>query len=233
MSTDEEACISESFHLKCTNEEESGKDKGDNYPIDYEVDEPELSPDGGWGWVIVFSSLMIHIILFGIEKSSGIFFLKFDEAFQQPASITAWVTTVPGGLRSILGPLCSLLTNKFSFRPVVLAGAILMALGMLLTGFASNMALIFFSFAIVEGLGMCLVYSPAVVIVGKYFTKRRGLAVGIASSSFGSFLFPTFIEFAFDYYGYMGAFLLLSGITLNIIVCGSLFTPPPERKLRR
>ncbi|OWF52043.1 monocarboxylate transporter 12-like [Mizuhopecten yessoensis] len=197
-------------------------------------DEDELSPpDGGWGWVIVFGSLVIHIILFGIEKSSGIFFLKFDEKFHQSAIVTAWVTTLPGGLRLILGPLCSMLTNKFSFRPIVMAGAVLMGLGMVLTGFANNMTLVFISFAIIEGLGMSLVYSPAVVIVGKYFTGRRGLAVGIATSSFGSFLFPTFIEFLFDYYGFLGAMLMLAGTSLNIMVCGSLFTPPPERKTRR
>ncbi|XP_060062643.1 monocarboxylate transporter 12-like [Ylistrum balloti] len=205
-----------------------------NASLDDCQEKDELSaPDGGWGWVIVFGSLLIHIILFGIEKSSGIFFLKFDETFQQSAIVTAWVTTVPGGLRSILGPVCSMLTNKFSFRPVVLAGAILMSAGMVLTGLASNLTVVFFTFAIIEGLGMCLVYSPSVVIVGKYFSSKRGLAVGVATSSFGSFLFPTFIEFVFEYYGFLGAFLMLSGVTLNIMVCASLFTPPPERRARR
>jgi MCP family monocarboxylic acid transporter-like MFS transporter 14 len=29
------------------------------------------APDGGWGWVIVFSSLIIHIIMDGITYSLG------------------------------------------------------------------------------------------------------------------------------------------------------------------
>ena len=31
------------------------------------------APDGGWGWVIVFSSLDIHIIMDGITYSLGKF----------------------------------------------------------------------------------------------------------------------------------------------------------------
>ncbi|XP_069108268.1 monocarboxylate transporter 12-like [Argopecten irradians] len=233
----EDTVVGETFDIHSDKGGHSQDSKGDNSPVangrgdnSHEEEEDDFPTEGCWGWVIVFGSLMIHIILFGIEKSSGIFFLKFDEKFQQPASVTAWVTTVPGGLRSILGPVCSLLTNRFSFRPVVLVGAILMCIGMLITAFATNMAVVFFSFAIIEGVGMCLVYCPAVVIVGKYFSRRRGMAVGIATSSFGSFLFPTLIEFCFEFYGFLGAFLLLSGISLNIMVFGSLFTRPPERK---
>ena len=31
-----------------------------------------VAPDGGWGWVIVLSSLMIHVIMDGITYALGI-----------------------------------------------------------------------------------------------------------------------------------------------------------------
>ncbi|OWF47509.1 monocarboxylate transporter 9-like isoform X2 [Mizuhopecten yessoensis] len=198
--------------------------------------EQELSaPDGGWGWLVVFGSLMIHIILFGIEKSSGILLKKFKEKFHESSSATAWVATLPAGLRLMFAPICSMLINKYQFRPAVIAGAVLMSVSLLLTAFSTNLTLTFGSFAIIGGIGACLVYTPSVVIVGRYFNMRRGLAVGIATSSFGSFLFPTLIEFLFDYFGFVGAFLMLAGIALNMMVFGSVFRPlkllePPKSK---
>jgi len=61
--------------------------------------------------------------------------------------------------------------------------------------------------------------------VGLYFNKKRGIGVGIATSGvgFGGFLFPTIIEVLFMQYGFMGAFLILGGILLNLAVCGALF----------
>ncbi|XP_033754786.1 monocarboxylate transporter 12-like [Pecten maximus] len=189
-------------------------------------DKHELSPpDGGWGWVIVFSSLMVHIILFGIEKSSGIFYLKFQEKFHQTAAATAWMTTVPGVLRTMLGPVCSVLITRYSCRSVTIVGAVLFGLSLLLTSFATELIMSICSFSILGGIGMCLVYSPAVIVVNQYFTTRRGLALGIATSCIGSFLFPNMIDFLFEFYGFLGAFLVLAGITWNIVVCGSLFRP--------
>lgn len=65
------------------------------------------------------------------------------------------------------------------------------------------------------------------MIVAEYFTKRRGLAVGIATSGtgLGSFLFPTMIEFFFTFYGFCGAFIILGAVVLHLTVCGSLFRP--------
>ncbi|XP_060076016.1 monocarboxylate transporter 9-like [Ylistrum balloti] len=134
-------------------------------------------PDGGWGWVIVSSSLITRVILSGLQSSSGFFYLKFEEKYHQSAALTLWMCTLPGVLRTVLG------------------------------------------------VGMCLVFSPSVIIVNQYFSKRRGLANGIAGSTFGAFLFPAAIEFLFEFYGFFGAFLIQSGLVLNIVVCGSLFRP--------
>ena len=40
-----------------------------------------IPPDGGWGWMVVFSSFLIHIIADGIVYSFGIFFVEFIDYF--------------------------------------------------------------------------------------------------------------------------------------------------------
>ena len=79
----------------------------------------------------------------------------------------------------------------------------------------------------VTGIGRALTYTPSLVIVGYYFNKRRGLAVGLATSGvgFGTFMMPPLIEILFNNYGFQGALMILGSISLNFCISGALFRP--------
>lgn len=72
---------------------------------------------------------------------------------------------------------------------------------------------------------VCLL--PSGSIVGLYFNKKRGKAVGIATSGVGvgTFVIPPLIEVVFNHYGFVGAFIIIGGITLNLTVFGILMRP--------
>ena len=59
--------------------------KRDNKLLDEDEEEEEVvgvvPPDGGWGWMVVLSSFLIHIIADGIVYSFGIFFVEFVDYF--------------------------------------------------------------------------------------------------------------------------------------------------------
>jgi len=52
-------------------------------------------PDGGWGWMCVLGSFMIHVICDGIAHSFGVFVPHFVEYFQSSKSVV-------GGLGSLM-----------------------------------------------------------------------------------------------------------------------------------
>ena len=63
---------------------------------------PVPPPDGGWGWAVVMSSFLIHIIADGIVYSFGIFYMEFLEYFKGGKGETAWVgSLVPGVTLSV------------------------------------------------------------------------------------------------------------------------------------
>jgi len=41
-----------------------------------------MVPDGGWGWMVVFGSFMIHVIADGIAYSFGVFVEDFVDYFE-------------------------------------------------------------------------------------------------------------------------------------------------------
>jgi hypothetical protein len=40
------------------------------------------APDGGWGWMVVFGSFMVHVIADGIAYSFGIYVEEFVDYFE-------------------------------------------------------------------------------------------------------------------------------------------------------
>ncbi len=52
---------------------------------------PSVVPDGGWGWMVVLGSFILHILLGGLSRSYGLIYLQLREKFNSTAAITAWV----------------------------------------------------------------------------------------------------------------------------------------------
>lgn len=60
-------------------------------------------PDGGWGWIVVLASFLVHVIVDGIMYSNGIFYFDFLKFFQSGKGETAWVMSLVPGFMLIIG----------------------------------------------------------------------------------------------------------------------------------
>lgn len=65
----------------------NGKRNKDNNNDKYEM----VPPDGGWGWFVLFGSMLINILVPGTIKSFGVLFVEFQEAFQSSPAESAWI----------------------------------------------------------------------------------------------------------------------------------------------
>ena len=63
------------------------------------------------------------------------------------------------------------------------------------------------TYGVIGGIGLGLIYLPAVVAVGYYFERRRALATGISvcGSGVGTFLFAPLATFLVGEFGWKGA----------------------------
>lgn len=60
-------------------------------------------PDGGWGWVIVGSSLMCNLLVDGLGLAYGVLLPKFSEYFNASKSKVSLVGTVLIGVYMCIG----------------------------------------------------------------------------------------------------------------------------------
>ncbi|KAJ8313311.1 hypothetical protein KUTeg_009097 [Tegillarca granosa] len=163
------------------------------------------SPDGGWGWAVVFGGFMLILLVDGVCFSFGILYPEFLDYFDDSKSKTAVIGSVINGAQMGLGPVSAALVNKLGCRKVAMIGSFTSALG----------------------CGFGLMYLSSIVMVGQYFTKKRALATGIAvcGSGIGSFVFAPLCEFLLQIYPWQGAMMIISGLVLNGVVFATVFRP--------
>uniref|UniRef100_A0A8W4FEG6 Solute carrier family 16 member 3 n=1 Tax=Sus scrofa TaxID=9823 RepID=A0A8W4FEG6_PIG len=77
------------------------------------------------------------------------------------------------------------------------------------------------------GLGLALNFQPSLIMLNRYFNKRRPMANGLAAAGSPVFLcaLSPLGQLLQDHYGWRGGFLILGGLLLNCCVCAALMRP--------
>ncbi|XP_042869845.1 monocarboxylate transporter 12-like [Penaeus japonicus] len=192
-----------------------------------EVTTMPTPPDGGWGWVVVFASFMIHVFADGFTYTFGIYFVHLLQYYQSTAGATSWIASILVGVTLGSGPIAGIFVNKFGCRLVTIAGAVLASAALFVSIFAPNVQTLYITIGVGAGLGFGLIYLPAIVCVTGYFEKRRSFATGIAvcGSGIGTFAFSPFVEYLINELSWQNSLIVMSGIMLNCVVFGALFRP--------
>ncbi|NWR63313.1 MOT14 protein, partial [Bucorvus abyssinicus] len=207
--------------------EDMGYDFGDDSKVGSKPVKPNPNIDGGWAWMIVLSSFLVHILIMGSQMALGILNMEWLEEFNQSRGLTAWVSSLSMGITLIVGPVIGLCISVCGCRRTAIIGGILNALGWILSAYASNVRYLFLTFGVTAGVGSGMVYLPAVVMVGQYFQKRRALAQGLSTTGtgFGAFLMTALLKYLCIEFGWRNAMFIQGAVSLNLCVCGALMRP--------
>ncbi|KMY93723.1 monocarboxylate transporter 3 [Drosophila simulans] len=150
-----------------------------------------VPPDSGWAWVVMIASFLCCTVIDGIVFCSGLIQEDLIKEFGVSKAYVAFVSSLLSGCYLMAGPFVSAMANRFGFRPVTITGAIFAAICFGLSCLATSVEYLFLIYGVLGGIGFCMVYIPAVVIIGFYFEKWRALATGVAmcGSGVGTFVF--------------------------------------------
>ncbi|XP_019628478.1 PREDICTED: monocarboxylate transporter 13-like [Branchiostoma belcheri] len=185
------------------------------------------APDGGWGWLVVLSSFLSHIVVPGTLKSFGVFFPYMLQAFEEDAESTAWISSIQAALTMFGSVVAGALSNVFGCRAVVMAGGLVAAVGLLSSMFVTSLPVMYLTAGFITGLGFSFMYTPCITMVGRYFKKRRALAngLGLSGAGVGTFAFPPVFQLLIDHYGWRGSLFVVAGVALQGCIFGALLRP--------
>ena len=138
------------------------------------------------GWVVVWACFAALAVIFGVSYSFAAFFESFAGEFQANRAQVSLVFGFSGLLYFVLGAFAGMLADRFGPLRVTSAGMLCIAGALLLGSAASSLAQVTLAWGIGLGVGVALVYTPAIGCVQPWFTRRRGLAAGIASAGIGA-----------------------------------------------
>nr|CAD7268274.1 unnamed protein product [Timema shepardi] len=185
-------------------------------------------PDGGWGWVVVASSLVISMIADGISFSFGLLYSEFLIHFDESKSKTAWIGSLFMAVPLLSGPIGSALVDKYGCRVMTIIGGIISGIGFVMSAFGESIVVMYLTFGVIAGLGLGLCYVTAVVSIAYWFDKKRTLATGLGAcgTGIGTFVYAPMTQYFIEEYGWRGCILLLAGTFFNMCICGAVMRDP-------
>jgi MFS family permease len=139
-----------------------------------------------YGWRIVAAVWLTFLVSFGaIYYAYGIFFVKWETEFGWSRALLGGVQTAINLIVALLGPLFGVLSDKIGTRPLVVAGAVLVGLGIVLVSRINSPWQLYLAF-LVAGIGLSASgHIVLIALVSRWFQERRGIALGFAETGMG------------------------------------------------
>jgi MFS family permease len=120
----------------------------------------------------------------------------------------------------LLSLITGRLTDKFGPRLVIMSLGLLVGSGLLLMSTVSSVVHIYIIWTVIIGVGGSCSLAPILSTLPKWFTKHRGLALGIALAGFslGGIIWPPVVQYWITNIGWQSAYIVSGVITLVIII---------------
>ncbi|KAB5577977.1 putative monocarboxylate permease [Coniochaeta sp. 2T2.1] len=201
------------------------------------IDEPQAippPPDGGLrAWLQILAGHLINALTWGYTASFGVYQLYYTTHLNLPPSQISWIGSIQIFLTFFVGTVSGRSADAGYAQCTVLLGSTLVVLGTFLTSVAKTYWQIFLAYGLCTGLGMGILYMPAVAVVGSYWQKRKAMALGMAASGSGTgaIIFPLVVQNLQHSIGFANAVRVQAciaaffAIVINILLRPRL--PPP------
>lgn len=190
-----------------------------------------LVREPGYGWVVVAAGALLTCVAFGAVFSLAVF-------LQPMADATGWSRAGISGAMTLVflamgagGFLWGMLSDRFGARPVVLAGSVLLGIGLVLASRAEGLLEFQLVYGLLVGLALGSFMPPLIAVTTNWFDRHRGLAVALVSAGIGvaPMTMSPFASWLLTTQDWRSAQLTIGILAALILVPASLLVRQPPR----
>ncbi|ESZ92880.1 putative monocarboxylate permease [Sclerotinia borealis F-4128] len=198
-------------------------------------EDPGPPPDGGTrAWLQILAGHLINALTWGYSASYGVYQLHYTTTLKLPQSQIAWIGSIQIFLTFFVGTFSGRSADAGYAQHTALLGSSLLVFGTFMTSLATTYWQIFLAQGLCTGLGMGLLYMPAVAVIGTYFAKNKAMALATSASGsgIGSIIFPLIVQLLEPKIGFPRAVQIQGCVALALAIVINLLLHPrlPPRK---
>ena len=200
------------------------------------ISEDITSPEPPFRWLVVLAGALLLAIAMGtLVNGFSAFLLPLETHFGWSRADTSAINSV--GLIGIGlgGILMGFLADQLQTRTICLLGAVALSLCLMLSAHAQSLWQFYGLFFCAGVFGGGALFAPVIALVGRWFQKGVGLAIGIASAgqALGQGMVPYGAGYLIESYGWQNALTCLGVMTACTLVPLSFVMrePPGTRQV--
>ncbi|MFB9949367.1 MFS transporter [Rhizobium puerariae] len=164
-----------------------------------------------YGWVIVATTFLTMLATAAAMGSAGVMIQPLHQEFGWDVADISFAMAVRLVLFGLLGPFAAAFMNHFGIRQVVATALALITGGIVVSLFMTEIWQLVALWGIVIGVGTGMTAMVlAATVASRWFSKRRGLVMGMlsASNATGQLLFLPLLADLSETYGWRAALVL-------------------------
>ena len=171
-----------------------------------------------YGWWVVIAGVVIYATLLGSYQAFGVFFKPIQSEFGWSRAITATAFFIGTITMAVLAPIVGHLSDRYGPRLIITAVGISGTIGYSLVSQVQTQWQLYACFVLMGSGGAFFV--PLLAVVSRWFTLRRGLALGLTGmgGGIGQALFSPLAQILIDNVGWRHAYLILAGIMVVVVI---------------
>jgi MFS family permease len=186
-------------------------------------------PDSPRAWVIAFAAFVSMFTTFGLAYSFGAFVKPMTTEFHCSRAAISAVFSITAFVYFIFGAAAGHISDRIGPRPVMVASALFMGSGLILTARIDRLWLSYLTYGAGVGIGVACGYAPMVAVVSGWFVRRRNTALGIAVSGigFGTIVGAPLAAKCIPLYGWRGTYELFGVTSASLLLLAAALAKRP------
>jgi MFS family permease len=168
-----------------------------------------------WGWYVVFSSFVILTLIYGARYSFGVFVKPMFVEYDWPMTIISLAASINLLTYATAGIFAGWLLDRLAPKWITTVSILVATGGFVASGFVTTPLGLYLSYGVLVGVGSAgCGHVACTAAIGKWFVKKRGIAVGISAMGIGvgTLIMAPLAGYIVKNFGWRAGFWCISGL---------------------